>query len=112
MATPSTWPYNNRIGESTTQVNIRMVHKLLERKGKNTENLLAFALGQNFDRKRHQSDLTYTDIKTITGLDTGFLCILASGKALIEEIREVESLLVEANLLDPIDWRLQDGYRF
>ena len=107
-----TWPYNNRIGESTTQVNIRMIHKLLERKGKNTEKLLAFTLGQNFDRKRHEAHLTYTAIKEMTGLDTGFLCILASGKALVEELREVEPLLVEADLLDPIDWRLQAGSSF
>ena len=107
-----TWPYDNRTGEPLTDTNIRMVHKLLERKGNQTEKCLSYTLGQNFDRKRYEAGLTYTDIKVLTGLDTGFLCILANGKALVKELREVESILVKANLLDPIDWRLQDEYRF
>lgn len=112
MATPITWPYTGQTSEPTIEINKRMIHKLLERKGKLTEKCLVYALGQNFDRKRYEAGLTYTDIRGLTGLDTGFLCILANGKALVSELREVEPILVKANLLDPIDWRLQDEYRF
>ena len=82
METQSNWPYTYQSNEPTIEINKRMIHKLLERKGED-KNLVTYAYGQNFDRKRHEAGLTYTDIRGLTGLDTGFLAILANGMALL-----------------------------
>lgn len=101
METQSNWPYTDQTSEPTIEINKRMIHKLLERKGED-KNLVAYAYGQNFDRKRHEAGLNYTDIRGLTGLDTGFLAILANGKALLGELHEVRPILIQHGLMD--DW--------
>jgi len=104
METQSNWPYTDQSNEPTIEINKRMIHKLLERNG-NDKNLfgcssLAYVYGHNFECNRRKAGLTYTDIRGFTGLDTGFLCILANGKALLTEIHEVLPILTQHGLLD------------
>jgi hypothetical protein len=103
MGTQNTWPYTNKNNESTIEINKRMIHKLIERKEHpmtTDAKLVSYMLGKNFERKRYEAGLTYTDIRNLTGLDTAFLCIFASGKALTKEIMAAESVLRESDLLD------------
>ena len=103
MATPITWPYTDQTNEPTIEINKRMIRKLLDRKG-NEKNLLAYAYGYNFDRKRREANMSLREINALTGLDTGFLCIFAHGDASVEELVEVTPILEELDLLDQIAW--------
>jgi hypothetical protein len=103
MATQISWPYADQTNEPLAETNIRMIRKLLDRKG-GEKNLLAYAYGHNFDRKRREANMSLRAINALTGLDTGFLCIFAHGDASFEELVEVTPILEELDLLDHIAW--------
>tara|TARA_B100001013_G_C24262483_1_gene305503 strand:+ start:219 stop:527 length:309 start_codon:yes stop_codon:yes gene_type:complete len=99
----SNWPfYTEGTAISTNQ---EMIHELLKRKNINisTEDTDKMkVLGDKFEERRYAHRLTRSEICHMTGLSTGFLCILETGNLLPSDITDevLEALPCLKDLLD------------
>ena len=85
----SNWPFQTE-GNSIS-VNQEMIHELLKRKNINisTEDADTMqTLGLKFEEQRYAHGLTRTEIGRMTGLASGFLCLLEAGKLLPSDITD------------------------
>lgn len=83
----SNWPFITT--EATTSANQEMVQELLKRQDTNItvpEAEEMKALGLAFEQRRYQFNLTRTELSQMTGLATGFLCMLETGQLLPSDI--------------------------
>lgn len=83
----SNWPFITT--ETTTSANQEMVQELLKRQDTNItvpEAEEMKALGLAFEQRRYQFNLTRTELSQMTGLATGFLCMLETGQLLPSDI--------------------------
>jgi len=99
----SNWPFYTE--GTSTSANQEMVHELLKRKHVNlsTEDADKMkALGIKFEEQRYVHGLTRTEIGRMTGLATGFLCLLETGHLLPSDITAevIEALPCLKGLLD------------
>ena len=84
MNTQNTWPFGQHDGETSVQINQRMIHHLLSYKA-DQEALTAqerrniIAIGIDILEHREYAGLTRSEVSRQSGLDTGFLCILEAG---------------------------------
>ena len=99
----SNWPF--RTEGTTISANQEMIHELLKRKNTNisTQNADTMqTLGIKFEEQRYAHGLTRTEIGHMTGLATGFLCMLETGHLLPSDITDevIEALPCLKGLLD------------
>jgi len=99
----SNWPFYTE--GTSTSANQEMVHELLKRK----KVILSIedankmqALGNKFEEQRYAHRLTRSEICRMTGLATGFLCMLETGHLLPSDITDevIEALPCLKILLD------------
>jgi len=80
----NTWPFGQHDGETSIQINQRMIRHLLSYKA-NQDALTAqerrnsIAIGIDVVERREYAGLTRSEASRQSGLDTGFLCILEAG---------------------------------
>ena len=85
----SNWPF--RTEGTEISANQEMIHELLKRKNINisTEDAATMqTLGIKFEEQRYTHGLTRTEIGRMTGLASGFLCLLEAGKLLPSDITD------------------------
>ena len=85
----SNWPFYTE--GTSISANQEMVHELLKRKHVNlsTEDADKMkALGNKFEEQRYAHRLTRSEICRMTGLATGFLCMLETGNLLPSDITD------------------------
>ena len=85
----SNWPFYTE--GTSTSANQEMVHELLKRKHINLSIEDADkmkALGNKFEEQRYAHRLTRSEICRMTGLATGFLCMLETGHLLPSDITD------------------------
>jgi len=83
----SNWPFITT--GTITSANQEMVQELLKRQDTNItvpEAEEMKALGLAFEQRRYQFNLTRTELSQMTGLATGFLCMLETGQLLPSDI--------------------------
>ena len=79
----SNWPFYTE--GTSISINQEMIHELLKRKNVilSTEDANKMkALGAEFEEQRYRAGLTRSEICHMTGLATGFLCMLETGHLL------------------------------
>ena len=84
MNTQNTWPFGQHDGETSIQINQRMVHHLLSYKADQDaltaqERRNSIAIGIDLVERCEYTGLTRKEASRQSGLDTGFLCILEAG---------------------------------
>ena len=99
----SNWPF--RTEGTKISANQEMIHELLKRKNTNISTQDADTmqtLGIQFEEQRYVHGLTRTEIGRMTGLATGFLCLLETGHLLPSDITTevIEALPCLKGLLD------------
>jgi len=99
----SNWPFQTK--GTKISANQEMAHELLKRKNTNISVQDADtmeALGIKFEERRYVHGLTRTEIGRMTGLATGFLCLLETGHLLPSDITAevIEALPCLKVLLD------------
>ena len=99
----SNWPF--RTEGTKISANQEMIHELLKRKNTNISTQDADTmqtLGIKFEEQRYAHGLTRTEIGRMTGLASGFLCMLETGHLLPSDITDevIEALPCLKGLLD------------
>ena len=84
MNTQNTWPFGQHDGETSVQINQRMIHHLLSYKADQDaltaqERRNSIAIGIDVIEQREYAGLTRSEASRQSGLDMGFLCILEAG---------------------------------
>ena len=84
----NTWPFGQHDGETSVQINQRMIRHLLSYKADQdalttqerfTNMLNSLAIGIDLVERRENAGLTRKEASRQSGLDTGFICILEAG---------------------------------
>ena len=99
----SNWPFYTE--GTSISINQEMIHELLKRKNVilSTEDANKMkALGTEFEEQRYRAGLTRSEICHMTGLATGFLCMLETGHLLPSDFTDevLEALPYLKILLD------------
>ena len=99
----SNWPFYTE--GTSISINQEMIHELLKRKNVilSTEDANKMkALGAEFEEQRYRAGLTRSEICHMTGLATGFLCMLETGHLLPSDFTDevLEALPYLKILLD------------
>ena len=84
MNTQNTWPFGQHDGETSIQINKRMIHHLLGYKADQDalteqDRRNSIAIGIDVLERREYAGLTRSEASRQSGLDMGFLCILEAG---------------------------------
>jgi len=87
LATGANWPFITEGIHPTTE----MIHELLKRKNidisaEDADKMKA--LGAEIEEQRYAHRLTRSEISHLTGLATGFLCMLENGRLLPSDITD------------------------
>ena len=89
--TQNTWPFGQHDGETSIQINQRMIHHLLAYKSQQSaltdeERRNIMAIGIELLERRDEAGLSRKEATLQSGLDSGFLCILEAGADSISSI--------------------------
>lgn len=81
MNTQNTWPFGQHDGETSVQINMRMIHHLLEYKGQqlaltDEERHNIMAISTELLERRKEAGISRKEATLQSGLDSGFICIL------------------------------------